>query len=432
MQFIYTSLLYLIQPLVWLKLLWRSRKAPDYRKRWFERYGFCRGKVTPNGILIHSVSMGETIAAIPLIKQLQNRYPNLPITVTTMTPTGSQQVKKSLAQSVSHVYLPYDLPSALKRFLDTLQPKIVIIMETELWPNLICALKKRKIPLIIANARLSERSAKDYAKLGKAINDLMPKITHIAAQNQLDAERFLKLGSPKDQLTVTGSIKFDIELSDELRQKVMILKSSWQLQRPVWIAASTHHGEDEIILAAHQILLKSYPDLLLILVPRHLERFITVEKLITQYHLNYQLRSDNKAPTKQTQVILGDTMGELLLLYGLADIAFVGGSMVERGGHNPLEPALHHLPIIMGEYYFNFNVICQQLIAANGLWLTQSNSHDLAEKINKLLANKTLTQTMGENAWQVLAQNQGALARLLTVIDSELLKLQGKGADNDK
>ncbi|WP_392561494.1 lipid IV(A) 3-deoxy-D-manno-octulosonic acid transferase [Orbus sturtevantii] len=424
MQAVYTCLLYLIQPLVWLKLLWRSRNAPDYRKRWLERYGFCLNKVKPNGILIHSVSVGETIAAIPLIKQLQHRYPHLPITVTTMTPTGSEQVKKALADSVNHVYLPYDLPCALNRFLNTLRPKIVIIMETELWPNLICALKKRNIPLIIANARLSERSAKGYAKLGKAINHLMPKITHIAAQNQFDADRFIKLGLPKEQLTVTGSIKFDIELSDEQQKKIVALKSSWRLQRPVWIAASTHQGEDEIILATHQSLLKMSPNLLLILVPRHPERFIAVEKLITQYGFNYQLRSDNQIPTEQTQVILANTMGELILLYGLADIAFVGGSLVERGGHNPLEPALHHLPIIMGEYYFNFTVICQQLIAANGLWLSQANSRDLSEKVSQLLANKTLKQTIGKNAWQVLKQNQGALTRLLTVIDIELSKLK--------
>lgn len=428
MQILYTVLLYIIQPLVWLKLLWRSRKAPDYRKRWLERYGFCRGKVKPHGILVHSVSVGETIAAIPLIKQLQLKYPDLPITVTTMTPTGSQQVKKSLADTVSHVYLPYDLPCALKRFLTILQPKIVIIMETELWPNLICALKKRHIPLVIANARLSERSAKGYAKLGKSIKQLMLKIGHIAAQNSLDGERFVQLGLPKNQLTITGSIKFDIELTKQQQQQITELKSSWQQQRPVWIAASTHQGEDDIILAAHKMLLKTSPDLLLILVPRHPERFVTVEKSLRDYSINYQLRSEQKIPLPQTQVILGNTMGELLLLYGLADIAFVGGSLVERGGHNPLEPALHHLPIIMGESYFNFKVICQQLIAANALIITPANQHDLSQKINDLLQDSVLKQTIGENAFQILKQNQGALARLMSVIDSELTK----ESNNDK
>ncbi|RKS84443.1 3-deoxy-D-manno-octulosonic-acid transferase [Orbus hercynius] len=426
MQYLYTCLLYLFQPLVWLRLLWRSRKAPDYRKRWLERYGFCRGKVKPHGILVHSVSVGETIAAIPLIRQLQQHYPDLPITVTTMTPTGSQQVKKVLADSVSHVYLPYDLPCALRRFLTILQPKIVIIMETELWPNLICALNKRHIPLVIANARLSQRSSNRYAKLGRAINKLMSNIPHIAAQNALDGERFIQLGLPKSHLTVTGSIKFDIVLSEELKQKIMHLKTTWQHNRPVWIAASTHQGEDDIILMAHKQLTKSYPNLLLILVPRHPERFITVEKRIAEYGFNYQLRSDHAIPSLTTSVVLGNTMGELLLLYGLADIAFVGGSLVDRGGHNPLEPALHHLPVIMGPSYFNFNVICQQLIAANGLLITQHTKESLAQSVNELLKNNQLKKTMGNNAYQVLQQNQGALARLVKVIDNQLSDKQSR------
>lgn len=420
MQFLYTVLFYLIQPLIWLRLLWRSRKIPDYRKRWSERYGFCQGKVKAKGILVHSVSVGETIAAIPLIKQLQNRYPDLPITVTTMTPTGSQQVIKSLGDSVSHVYLPYDLPGAIKRFLTTLQPKIVIIMETELWPNLITALNKQHIPLIIANARLSERSAKGYAKLGKFINQLLPNITHIAVQNPVDGQRFIDLGLPKSQLTVTGSIKFDINLNKNQQKTIKNLKSDWHLQRPVWIAASTHQGEDDTILIAHKILLKSYPDLLLILVPRHPDRFIKVEKLIADYNLNYQLRSNHNVPTADTQVILGNTMGELVLLYGLADIAFIGGSLVQKGGHNPLEAALHHLPIIMGEYTYNFKVICEQLIEANGLWITKSTKNDLAEKVNKLLQDAKLRNKMGKNAFQVLKQNQGAIERLLNVIDNAI------------
>jgi len=420
MQRLYTCLLYLIQPLVWLRLLWRSRKAPAYRKRWLERYGFCHGKVKAHGILIHSVSVGETIAAIPLIKALQHRYPHLPITVTTMTPTGSQQVVKSLGNTVSHVYLPYDLPGSIRRFLKQLQPKLVIIMETELWPNLITALYQRHIPLIIANARLSERSAKRYAKLGNAIRRLMPQITHIAAQNQFDAQRFIDLGLPQDRITVTGSIKFDIHLSEQQQQNIADLKAAWSSQRPVWIAASTHHGEDDIILMAHKHLLKNYPDLLLILVPRHPERFASVEKLINDYGLTYQLRSKNQVPTPQTQIILGNTMGELIVLYGMADIAFVGGSLVERGGHNPLEPALHHLPIIMGEHTFNFNVICEQLVQANGLWVTQATKDDLSQKISQLLQDNTLRKRVGKNAFLVLKHNQGALDRLLTVIDNPL------------
>lgn len=414
MNILYTILLYLIQPLVWFRLLWRSRKAQDYRKRWLERYGFCKNKVKSGGILVHAVSVGETLAAIPLIKTLQKQYPQLPITVTTMTPTGSKQVKTLLKDSVSHVYLPYDLPCAIHRFLKAVKPKLFIIMETELWPNLISQCHNKKIPLIIANARLSERSANRYHKLGKAISKLLTKISTVAAQNEQDGERFLSLGLPKEHLTVTGSIKFDIELTD--KQSLAQLKQQWQLHRPVLIAASTHSGEDEIILSAFQRLLKNHSNLLLILVPRHPERFKTVEELISDNKLNYIKRSTKQIPTDQTQVILGDTMGELLELYGLANIAFVGGSLIEHGGHNPLEPALHHIPIISGKYFFNFKVICEQLIEANGMLICDSTADSLYSTVNSLLNDDNRCQQIGENAYQVLKRNQGALNRLLKVI----------------
>ena len=420
MQIIYTLLLYLIQPFVWLKLLWRSRKAPAYRQRWLERYGFCKNKVKPNGILVHAVSVGETIAAIPLIKALQQKYPQLPITVTTMTPTGSERVKTLLKDSVSHVYLPYDLPGAIKRFLKTTKPKIVIIMETELWPNLISQCYKQKIPLIIANARLSERSAARYGKLGKAVKQIFSKISMVAAQNQHDGERFVSLGLPADHLAITGSIKFDINLSNEQRQKINQLKQQWQLNRPVLIAASTHSGEDEIILTAFKKLLLKHANLLLILVPRHPERFKTVEKLISDSGFNYLKRSTNQIPTEQTQIVLGDTMGELLELYAMADIAFVGGSLVKQGGHNPLEPALHHIAIITGEYFFNFQVICEQLIEAQGMIVCTNSADDLYSSIDCLLNDNSSRNQLGENAYLVLKQNQGALSRLLTVINHYL------------
>ena len=420
MQIIYTLLLYLIQPFVWLKLLWRSRKAPAYRQRWLERYGFCKNKVKPNGILVHAVSVGETIAAIPLIKALQQKYPQLPITVTTMTPTGSERVKSLLKDSVSHVYLPYDLPGAIKRFLKTTKPKIIIIMETELWPNLISQCYKQKIPLIIANARLSERSAARYGKLGKAVKQIFSKISMVAAQNQHDGERFVSLGLPTDHLAITGSIKFDINLSNEQRQKINQLKQQWQLNRPVLIAASTHSGEDEIILTAFKKLLLKHANLLLILVPRHPERFKTVEKLISDSGFNYLKRSTNQIPTEQTQIVLGDTMGELVELYAMADIAFVGGSLVKQGGHNPLEPALHHIAIITGEYFFNFQVICEQLIEAQGMIVCTNSADDLYSSIDCLLNDNSSRNRLGENAYLVLKQNQGALSRLLTVINQYL------------
>lgn len=358
---LYQVLLYLIQPLIWLRLLLRSRKAPAYRKRWAERYGFCAGKVVPGGIMLHSVSVGETLAAIPLVRALRHRYPALPITVTTMTPTGSERVQSAFGKDVHHVYLPYDLPGSMNRFLDQVNPKLVIIMETELWPNLINALHQRQIPLVIANARLSARSAAGYKKIGGFMRDMLRRITLIAAQNQEDGDRFIELGLKRSQLAVTGSLKFDISVTPELAARAVTLRRQWAPRRPVWIATSTHDGEETILLEAHRKLLEKHPDLLLILVPRHPERFPTAKELVQKAGFSYTLRSSGEIPSGSTQVVIGDTMGELMLLYGIADLAFVGGSLVERGGHNPLEAAAHAIPVLMGPHTFNFKDICAKL-----------------------------------------------------------------------
>jgi len=419
MTTIYTALLYLIQPLIWLRLWLRGRKAPAYRKRWAERYGFCAGKVKPDGILLHSVSVGETLAAVPLVRALRHRYPTLPITVTTMTPTGSERAQSAFGKDVHHVYLPYDLPGAINRFLDTTRPKLVIIMETELWPNIIKALHDRKIPLVIANARLSERSAAGYKKLGKFMRQLLQRITLIAAQNQEDGERFVSLGLKRSHLTVTGSLKFDISVTPELAARAVTLRRQWAPRRPVWIATSTHEGEESIILDAHRKLLTRFPDLLLILVPRHPERFTVARDMTQKAGLSYIMRSSGEIPSGSTQVVIGDTMGELMLLYGIADLAFVGGSLVERGGHNPLEPAAHALPVLMGPHIFNFKDICSKLQQADGL-ITVTDADSLDKEIGTLLTDDDYRRYYGRHAVEVLHQNQGALQRLLQLLEPHL------------
>ncbi|MCM2368788.1 MULTISPECIES: lipid IV(A) 3-deoxy-D-manno-octulosonic acid transferase [Proteus] len=416
---LYQVLLYLIQPLIWLRLLLRSRKAPAYRKRWGERYGFCKGKVVPQGILLHSVSVGETLAAVPLVRALRHHYPDLPITVTTMTPTGSERVRSAFGDDVYHVYLPYDLPGSVNRFLKAVDPKLVIIMETELWPNLISKLHQRKIPLIIANARLSERSAAGYQKLGSFVKTMLQKITLIAAQNQEDGERFIELGLKRSHLHVTGSLKFDISVTPELAARAVALRRQWAAHRPVWIATSTHEGEETIILETHKKLLTQFPQLLLILVPRHPERFPKAEQLTREAALKYTLRSTDAVPDAQTQVVIGDTMGELMLLYGIADLAFVGGSLVERGGHNPLEAAAHAIPVIMGPHTFNFKNICAKLDQAEGL-ITVTDSESMATAIASLLNDEDYRRYYGRHAVEVLHENQGALLRLLTLLSPYL------------
>lgn len=419
MTTLYTVLLYLIQPLIWLRLWLRGRKAPAYRKRWAERYGYCTGKVAPDGIVLHSVSVGETLAAVPLVRALRHRYPALPITVTTMTPTGSERAQSAFGKDVHHVYLPYDLPGAMNRFLDTVNPRLVIIMETELWPNIIRILHQRQIPLVIANARLSDRSARGYRKLGKFMRELLQRITLIAAQNQEDGDRFLALGLKRTQLAVTGSLKFDISVTPELAARAVTLRRQWASRRPVWIATSTHEGEEAIVLDTHRRLLSAFPDLLLILVPRHPERFADARELTQKRQLSYILRSSGEIPSSSTQVVIGDTMGELMLLYGIADIAFVGGSLVERGGHNPLEPAAHALPVLMGPHIWNFKDICGKLQQAQGL-ITVADGHALEQEVTNLLRDEDYRLYYGRHAVEVLHQNQGALQRLLQLLEPYL------------
>jgi len=419
MNIFYNIIIYLIQPLIWIRLLLRSRKSPAYRKRWAERYGFCKGKVVSGGIMLHSVSVGETLAAIPLVRALRHRYPSLPITVTTMTPTGSERVQSAFGKGVHHVYLPYDLAGSVNRFLDEVNPKLVIIMETELWPNLISALHRRQIPLVIANARLSARSAKGYQKLGKFIRTILQRITLIAAQNQEDGERFLSLGLKRNQLAVTGSLKFDISVTPELAAKAIALRSQWASRRQVWIATSTHEGEETLLLEAHKELLKAHPNLLLILVPRHPERFPVACELTRKAGLSFIQRSSGEVPSSTTQVVIGDTMGDLMLLYGIADLAFVGGSLVDRGGHNPLEAAAHAIPVLMGPHTVNFKDICAKLAQDDGL-ITVTDTASLVKEISTLLTDEDYRLYYGRHAVEVLHQNQGALQRLLHLLEPYL------------
>ncbi len=369
--------------------------------------------------MLHSVSVGETLAAIPLVRALRHRYPFLPITVTTMTPTGSERVQSAFGKDVHHVYLPYDLPGAMNRFLNEVNPKLVIVMETELWPNLIKSLHQRKIPLVVANARLSARSAAGYKKFSGFIGNIMRRITLIAAQNQEDGDRFLELGLKRNQLAITGSLKFDISITPELAARALALRRQWAPRRPVWIATSTHDGEETLILQAHRQLLAVFPELLLMLVPRHPERFINARELTQKAGFSQILRSSGEIPSSSTQVIIGDSMGELMLLYGIADVAFVGGSLVDRGGHNPLEAAAHAMPVLMGPHTFNFKDICAKLSEAGGL-ITVTDVPSLVKEVTTLLTDEDYRLYYGRHAVEVLHQNQGALQRLLHLLEPYL------------
>ena len=288
-----------------------------------------------------------------MVRELMQRHPELPITITCMTPTGSEQIRKLFAEQVGHVYLPYDLPWLQRRLLRKMKPQIGIIMETELWPNLVAECERAEVPLILANARLSERSANGYKRVSWLVRPMFAALDWVAVQSQAEALRFASLGVNKSAMTVTGSIKFDFRPPAALLAQAKSLRDGWG-ERPVWIAASTHAGEDEQVLRAHQTLLQQQPDALLILVPRHPERFDSVARLVSDAGLLQVRRSQGGVPAAADQVLLGDTMGELVMLYACADVAFVGGSLVPNGGHNYLEPAALGLPVLSGPHRFNF------------------------------------------------------------------------------
>lgn len=410
---LYTLLFHLGLPLVALRLAWRAWRAPAYARRIGERFALGLPPLKPGGIWVHAVSVGESIAAAPMVRELMARHPDLPITLTCMTPTGSERIQALFGDRVQHCYLPYDLPWAASRFLDRVRPKLAVIMETELWPNHIHQCARRRIPVVLANARLSARSARGYARFAKLTAPMLAELDWIAVQTEAEAERFRQLGARPECVGVAGSIKYDLTIDPALPARAAELRAAWGASgRPVWIAASTHAGEDEIILAAHRTVLARRPDALLILVPRHPERFTSVYELSRQSGFASQRRSSGESVTAQTQVLVGDTMGELLFLYALADSAFVGGSLVPNGGHNLLEPAALGKPVLSGPHLFNFLEIAAQLRDAGAL-LEVDGAEALARDVEALWADAARAAAMRDAGLGVLRANQGALERLL-------------------
>jgi 3-deoxy-D-manno-octulosonic-acid transferase len=422
-RLLYTLLFYVALPFILARLWWRGLKVPAYRERWLERLGFCQPKQQFNTqpLWIHAVSVGETLAIVPLVKLIQARYPQVPIVMTTMTPTGAERVKASFGDRVIHYYCPYDLPCALKRFINTLNPRGCVIVETELWPNLVDCCAQRGVPVLVANARLSERSAKGYARFKKLAQPMLEQIDMVAVQNEIDGQRFLDLGLPSRSMSVTGSIKFDVKAPDGSERLAYALRQMWGASRKVLIGASTHEGEESALIAVYQQLLSDYPDLLLVLVPRHPERFDRVAELIKQAGLKVARRSLGQQPDSRTQVYLGDTMGELMKLLAASDIAFVGGSLIERGGHNPLEPAVLKKPVIMGPHYINFQLICELLAQAKGLTVVQDGA-GLEAEVKRLLLDSDQLLEQGQAGYAFVMKNQGALEKLYALTERYCLK----------
>jgi len=415
-RFFYTLLLTLAAPLLLFGLYKSKPNKPKFGKRWKEHFGITPKLISnQRPIWIHAVSVGESIAATPLIKEIKKQNPEQSIIVTTTTSTGAEQIEK-LGSLVEHRYMPIDFGFAVKGFLKAIQPKKMLIIETELWPNTLHQVSKLDVPITVVNARLSEKTRNNYAKFQPVFNIIEPYLTKILCQSQSDADHFESLGVAKSKLAITGSIKFDIQIADTVKEKAKALRSELGEHRPIWIAASTHKGEDEIILDAHKQVLKNIPDALLILVPRHPERFENVYELTKKNGLNVNQRTSGQKNNQNTQVYLGDTMGEMLVLIGSADVCFVAGSLLGQkvGGHNVLEPAAMGVPVITGPSYFNFKEITEELLSEHGIKI--STPDQLGVDMAKQLVDKESQDTMALNALTVVVRNQGSLFKTISAL----------------
>jgi len=424
---LYRLIFLCLLPVIAVLLLLRSSKQKAYRQRLNERFGFLPRVLKPGGIVVHAASVGEVIALKSFITQLLTAKPNTVITVTTFTPTGSEQVKKLFGDSVQHCYLPLDSTLCVAAFLNKLKPQAMVFMETELWPNLIAQSKERGIKLLLINGRLSQKSMKSYKKLAWLITPTINCFNKVLCQSRINYDNFLALGADMTRCEVSGNVKFDISISQSVTDKQVELTRFVDEKRSVWVVASTHQGDEVIALNAFSVLLKIWPELLLIIVPRHPERFNEVATLCTDNGFTFARRSQQELVSNDKQIWLLDSLGELLPTCALASVVTMGGSFSDIGGHNPLEPALFKKPIVVGPNMSNFVEVMQQLAEQQGIvQLTQNTDEnsdsindDLAQAVKAILSSKDTQQTLGGNAYHVVMQNQGASKRSL----KQLIKL---------
>ena len=417
MLFCYTLTLYLLAPFALLRLAWLGRRNPAYRRRWLERFGFTPA-LGPGGTLIwiHTVSVGEVQAARPLVEYLQKRYPGHRILVTTVTPSGADMAAQAFAGGVSHRYFPYDLPFAVSRFLRVIRPGVLLVFETEIWPNLYRQCRRRGIPVALVNARLSARSLKGYRLVAGLARETLSCLSVLAAQSGADADRFLSLGAPPDVVRVTGNLKFDVRIPHSVLEQAEVLRRRFSAGRPVWIAASTHEGEEKAALEAMDIIRAQRPGSLLIIAPRHPERFEEVAALAASrgYQTARYTRMD--AWHDGIEVFILDTLGQLPAFYAASDVAFVGGSLVPIGGHNMLEPACLGVPVVCGRHLHNFNEITA-LLAGAGVLFRVDDAAQLAAVVLELLDDPNRRFALGERARQVVAENQGTINKIVKVLE---------------
>lgn len=416
---LYSVLLYAMMPFILFYLWWHGRNNSAYRDRMKER--FCSQEIDKKwrgSIVFHCVSVGEFVAARPLIDSFVNDDSGRPVAITCMTPTASELIQKAYGDKVYHCYIPFDTPRAIKRFHARLQPSAIIILETELWPNLVLYARQNKTPVAVVNGRMSAQSARGYTRMDWLFKPVWASLNYCGAQSQTAAERFLDIGVTELALEVSGNLKFDINIPNEVLADVESYRDLFG-DRPIITAGSTHEGEETAILAAFKKVLQVKPKALLILVPRHQERFQAVADLIAESELKMVQRSSGRPITADTQVLLADTMGELLVWYGVSQVAFVGGSLIERGGHNPLEAIAFAKPLISGRHVFNFSEIYTQLDSRQAVrWVNSSDS--LADTLIGLLTTIETAERIGRDAQRIFAEHSGAAQRIYVRIQQLL------------
>jgi 3-deoxy-D-manno-octulosonic-acid transferase len=418
LRLLYSALLYVVAPLALVATALRGLRDPSYRDRLGERLGYTQLRFATPPLWIHAVSVGEVQAAAALVRALAQSHPQQPILLTTATPTGAQRVRALFGDSVRHAYLPYDLPGAVRRFLTRTTPRVAIVMEREIWPNLFRACFARRIPILLASARISERSAQRHARFAGLFREALACDVTIAAQTAADAERFRAIGIPAAAVHVTGNIKFDFEVPEEARRTGAHIRAEFGA-RPVWIAGSTHEREEDVVLDAHERVRAARNDALLLLVPRHPNRFDAVKSWLRARNVRFVSRSTREAVAAETSVLLVDTLGELMSFYAAANVAFVGGSLVPIGGHNLLEPAALNRPIVVGPYNFNAVDIAAMFLSS-GAAVQVESATQLASAVLDLLTSAARRDEMIAKAYAILQTNRGALARVLALIENLL------------
>jgi 3-deoxy-D-manno-octulosonic-acid transferase len=419
-RYLYILAVYLAAPLISLVMLWRGFRDRSYWTGFEERFGFGE-QLEPGSIWIHAVSVGEVQAAAALVTTLRERYPAIAIVVTTLTPTGAMRAK-TLFEGLAHVrYIPFDLPGAVRRFFERVQPRLAVIFETELWPNLYHQCRGRRVPLILASARLSQRSVSRYRRLGSLFREALSRGVVVAAQGEGDAGRFLSLGADPGRTHVTGNIKFDFSLPPDIAARARALRELYGMSRPIWVAGSTHAGEEEIVLEAHRVVRGAHPGALLVVVPRHPPRFEEVAHGLQRAGARFVRRSQRvgekaAAAAASADVLLVDTLGELLDFYAAADVAFVGGSLVPVGGHNLLEPAAVGIPILTGPHNENSADIAGLLIE-RGAAAVVRDAAELGGRVSMLLSDPEERDRIGAMGRDSVDNNRGALGKLLQLIE---------------